>query len=276
MAVHCVYLDADAFMVCLTHAFSTEREEVMGLLIGEVDEKRICRISAVIMLRRSDKQEDRVEISPEQLSAASTRAEQLAVELQRPMRVIGWYHSHPHITVWPSHVDVRTQAMYQMMDEGFIGLIFSVFNEEKTTKKQQIQLTCFQSINQSPEGEPPQYLRLEVPVHVVPTQTIGKACLQSLVELPQILQQEEAEAYEKTKKITDLDLLTRIHNSSVYTNSLCQTMEVMTGPLIQALESRLERNKIRTVELQKEKEDLLRQLNQPAPSPTSPSKITSV
>lgn len=23
---------------------------------------------------------------------------------QRPMRVIGWYHSHPHITVWPSHV----------------------------------------------------------------------------------------------------------------------------------------------------------------------------
>jgi len=20
------------------------------------------------------------------------------------MRVIGWYHSHPHITVWPSHV----------------------------------------------------------------------------------------------------------------------------------------------------------------------------
>lgn len=23
---------------------------------------------------------------------------------KRPMRVIGWYHSHPHITVWPSHV----------------------------------------------------------------------------------------------------------------------------------------------------------------------------
>lgn len=39
------------------------------------------------------------------------------------------YHSHPHITVMPSHVDVRTQAMYQTMDEGFIGLIFSVFNQ---------------------------------------------------------------------------------------------------------------------------------------------------
>ena len=30
--------------------------------------------------------------------------------------------------------DVQTQAMYQMMDEGFIGLIFSVFNEDKNTK----------------------------------------------------------------------------------------------------------------------------------------------
>ena len=31
-----VKIQADAFMVCLTHALSTDREEVMGLLIGEV------------------------------------------------------------------------------------------------------------------------------------------------------------------------------------------------------------------------------------------------
>ena len=31
-----VKLSADAFMVCLSHALSTEEEEVMGLLIGEV------------------------------------------------------------------------------------------------------------------------------------------------------------------------------------------------------------------------------------------------
>ena len=41
----------------------------------KLDEKKVSRISAVIMLRRSDKQPDRVEISPEQLSAASTEAE---------------------------------------------------------------------------------------------------------------------------------------------------------------------------------------------------------
>ena len=36
--------------------------------------------------------------------------------------------SHPHITVLPSHVDVRTQAAYQMLDEGFVGIIISAFN----------------------------------------------------------------------------------------------------------------------------------------------------
>ena len=36
MAVDTVKIEADAYMVCLTHALSTEREEVMGLLIGEV------------------------------------------------------------------------------------------------------------------------------------------------------------------------------------------------------------------------------------------------
>ncbi len=39
------------------------------------------------------------------------------------------YHSHPHITVLPSHVDVRTQAMYQKLDEGFVGIIISAFNQ---------------------------------------------------------------------------------------------------------------------------------------------------
>lgn len=36
---------------------------------------RIVHIHSVIILRRSDKRKDRVEISPEQLSAASTEAE---------------------------------------------------------------------------------------------------------------------------------------------------------------------------------------------------------
>ncbi|KAL1447645.1 hypothetical protein MTO96_028450 [Rhipicephalus appendiculatus] len=158
-----VNLSADVYMVCLSHALSTEKEEVMGLLIGEIDETKVAHISAVILLRRSDKRKDRVEISPEQLSDASTQAETLAINLRKPMRVLGWYHSHPHITVWPSHVDVQTQAIYQMMDEGFVGLIFSVFSEDATSKLNQVQITCFQSVNQASNGEPQRYVRMEIP-----------------------------------------------------------------------------------------------------------------
>ncbi|XP_075576620.1 lys-63-specific deubiquitinase BRCC36 isoform X2 [Pelecanus crispus] len=279
MAVQAVHLEADAFLVCLNHALSTEKEEVMGLCIGEVqgpggatpgrdrrrvgtpreevDTSRIVHIHSVIILRRSDKRKDRVEISPEQLSAASTEAERLAEMTGRPMRVVGWYHSHPHITVWPSHVDVRTQAMYQMMDQGFVGLIFSCFIEDKNTKTGRILYTCFQSVQAQKSSE---YERIEIPIHVVPHETIGKVCLESAVELPKILCQEEQDAYRRIHSLTHLDSVTKIHNGSVFTKNLCSQMSAISGPLLQWLEDRLEQNKQRVQELQQEKEQLLEEL----------------
>jgi BRCA1/BRCA2-containing complex subunit 3 len=73
-------------------------------LAFQIDSKKVAHISAVVMLRRSDKRKDRVEISPEQLTNAAIQADKLTHELGQPVRVLGWYHSHPHITVWPSHV----------------------------------------------------------------------------------------------------------------------------------------------------------------------------
>ncbi|NXR59257.1 BRCC3 deubiquitinase, partial [Rhadina sibilatrix] len=305
MAVQAVHLEADAFLVCLNHALSTEKEEVMGLCIGEVppaegrlrggvgggaayavDTSRIVHIHSVIILRRSDKRKDRVEISPEQLSAASTEAEMLAEMTGRPMRVVGWYHSHPHITVWPSHVDVRTQAMYQMMDQGFVGLIFSCFIEDKNTKTGRILYTCFQSIQAQKSSDfhltikiqdkyvdiecssvpvssgtcSQKYERIEIPIHVVPHETIGKVCLESAVELPKILCQEEQDAYRRIHSLTHLDSVTKIHNGSVFTKNLCSQMSAISGPLLQWLEDRLEQNKQRVQELQQEKEQLLEEL----------------
>uniref|UniRef100_H3B4B9 BRCA1/BRCA2-containing complex subunit 3 n=1 Tax=Latimeria chalumnae TaxID=7897 RepID=H3B4B9_LATCH len=282
MAVQAVHLESDAFLVCLNHALSTEKEEVMGLCIGEVDTNRIVHIHSVIILRRSDKRKDRVEISPEQLSAASTEAERLAEMTGRPMRVVGWYHSHPHITVWPSHVDVRTQAMYQMMDQGFVGLIFSCFIEDKNTKTGRILYTCFQSVqaqkgsdsmgapdaswaerHRAAEGTKSfcRYERIEIPIHVVPHETIGKVCLESAVELPKILCQEEQDAYRRIHSLTHLDPITKIHNGSVFTKNLCSQMSAISGPLLQWLEDRLDQNKQRILELQREKEQLQQELS---------------
>ncbi|XP_054976087.1 lys-63-specific deubiquitinase BRCC36 [Sorex araneus] len=284
-AVQAVHLESDAFLVCLNHALSTEKEEVMGLCIGELnddtspqrsdskfayggsdphtvaeksDTVRIVHIHSVIILRRSDKRKDRVEISPEQLSAASTEAERLAELTGRPMRVVGWYHSHPHITVWPSHVDVRTQAMYQMMDQGFVGLIFSCFIEDKNTKTGRVLYTCFQSIQAQKNSE---YERIEIPIHIVPHVTIGKVCLESAVELPKILCQEEQDAYRRIHSLTHLDSVTKIHNGSVFTKNLCSQMSAVSGPLLQWLEDRLEQNQQLLQELQQEKEALMQELS---------------
>ena len=139
----------------------------MGLLLGEMKDNRVAYICSTYAMRRSDKRPDRVEISPEQLSAAAIEAERLAAELQRPIQVLGWYHSHPHITVWPSHVDVRTQADYQLLDPNFIGLILSCFNQ--ADKKSTMQLICFQSFNKAPSGEPSRFEHIELPLRVVPT-----------------------------------------------------------------------------------------------------------
>nr|XP_034341415.1 lys-63-specific deubiquitinase BRCC36 isoform X3 [Arvicanthis niloticus] len=224
----------------------------------KMDTIRIVHIHSVIILRRSDKRKDRVEISPEQLSAASTEAERLAELTGRSMRVVGWYHSHPHITVWPSHVDVRTQAMYQMMDQGFVGLIFSCFIEDKNTKTGRVLYTCFQSIQAQKSSE---YERIEIPIHIVPHITIGKVCLESAVELPKILCQEEQDAYRRIHSLTHLDSVTKIHNGSVFTKNLCSQMSAVSGPLLQWLEDRLEQNQQHLQELQQEKEELMEELS---------------
>lgn len=97
------------------------------------------------------------------------------------MRVVGWYHSHPHITVWPSHVgkkkrckslfhliqfssvlDIGTQATYQMMDSLFVGVIFSVYQGDPRIRSNQVQLTCFQAQTQA-DGK---LERREVPLFI--------------------------------------------------------------------------------------------------------------
>ncbi|XP_063242777.1 lys-63-specific deubiquitinase BRCC36-like [Bacillus rossius redtenbacheri] len=257
MALNSVCMTSDVYLVCLQHALSTEKEEVMGLLIGEIDSKKTLHISAVVVLRRSDKRKDRVEISPEQLSNAAVHAERLSHELNQPMRVLGWYHSHPHITVCPSHIDVTTQAMYQMMDKYFVGIIFSVFSETKTTKEQQVQVTCFQSLNKNPDCEPPAYVQVEVPLHFVPASRLSRPCLQSMIELPEILFQEEKDCYDATRRLQYLSVVDQLNNDAVFTKAMCHITEMLTAPLVKSLEQRRTLCRRRLDELLREREQIM-------------------
>ncbi|XP_029679606.1 lys-63-specific deubiquitinase BRCC36 [Formica exsecta] len=239
-----VELQTDVYMVCLQHALSTENFEVMGLLIGNFA-CGIAKISAVIILRRLDKKKDRVEISSEQLLKAAAEAERLTVELNRPMRVLGWYHSHPHITVCPSHVDVRTQATYQTMDHSFVGLIFSVFSEGKESKEHEIFLNCFQSDN----GE-----ATEIPLEIVHTPDISDRCLRTMTDLSKILVQEEEDMAEACKDHPDV--LASIHNNAVRTRALVHITDIITKPLVQTFEKRIALNKLRATHLKRQLQEL--------------------
>ena len=124
-----------------------------------------------------------MEISAEQLGQASSKAEEMGKECGRELRIIGWYHSHPHITVWPSHVDVRTQFIYQQMDPNFVGLIFSGFHNDPSMVGR-VEITCFQSVFSDATTS---HTRHEVPLDLIPCADLQPTTLQALRSLPEAL-----------------------------------------------------------------------------------------
>jgi BRCA1/BRCA2-containing complex subunit 3 len=75
------FVGHDAWLTCSSHAMSTEKQEVMGLLLGRwlVDARGVGTVAVVesaMVLARTDRRKDRVEVGYEQLAAASEMAEQ--------------------------------------------------------------------------------------------------------------------------------------------------------------------------------------------------------
>ena len=118
----------------MAHALTSEAEEIMGLLLGDVvdmggqgkGEKQLkARIWSVSLHRREQavRSDDRVEISPEQLAAASSEAERLSEELGIHTRVVGWWDFSRALpsTRSPSHLLVpyslrETSLRYQRLE----------------------------------------------------------------------------------------------------------------------------------------------------------------
>ncbi|KAG1674049.1 hypothetical protein FOA52_000355 [Chlamydomonas sp. UWO 241] len=226
----------EVLLTCMTHALTTESEEIMGLLLGDIEHRdngdTVTRVWMAYPQIRTDRRKDRVETSPEQMARSSAHAERLSRETGIRTRVVGWYHSHPHITVLPSHVDLRTQAMYQILDESFVGLIFSVFNGDAVARSSRVQLTAFQAVSPGQSGailgsplgshelsgldsptkaaikasmdsvaaahqQPNALVRREVPIAISPPRNKVEQSLGDFVVMQRILMMEERSAYQK-------------------------------------------------------------------------------
>jgi len=201
MSLVLVEVSLDAYHACLEHVMFHQGQEMMGLLFGQcvqLDDgtnDRVIRFHASKVMKRKDKRPDRVEISPEDLSLGMVDADELNTVIngceqsnakrnqmtddgdsqEQPLQVrcLGWYHSHPKITVWPSHVDLGTQAKLQAMDPHFVGLIFATYLETTTAKgpgqaptsSLNTELVAFQSVRDEVTGG---LERKVVPVITVP------------------------------------------------------------------------------------------------------------
>ncbi|RRT52758.1 hypothetical protein B296_00043360, partial [Ensete ventricosum] len=79
MSLTSVKMAEEVWLTCLTHALTTETEEIMGLLLGDIQYSNSGNATALIWgaspQMRSDRRKDRVETNPELLAAASAQAE---------------------------------------------------------------------------------------------------------------------------------------------------------------------------------------------------------
>eukprot|EP00299_Pterocystis_sp_00344_P018138 c9062_g1_i1.p1 GENE.c9062_g1_i1~~c9062_g1_i1.p1 ORF type:complete len:234 (-),score=56.06 c9062_g1_i1:741-1442(-) len=216
----------------------------MGLLVGEFEgDPAVATVWAMTFLIRSDKQSDRVEVSVEQMIAGQEEAERLAQRHHRAIRVIGWYHSHPHITIHPSHIDLATQESYQQLNKNFVGLIFSVYNDNSSTKQGCLQVTAFQSTTLSETDR--QIVAEYIPISFLSTGAGEQHFMIRLIELQQTLLKEEAIAFTaavgKPDDWTTVHPLQLHHHSSVYLKSLCTVTDVGLLPLLHLIDCKIDR-----------------------------------
>jgi proteasome lid subunit RPN8/RPN11 len=236
-----VALSRDVFWACMNHALTTEHEEIMGLILGSVDASGTATVTRSLVLTRKVKLKDRVEVGYEDLAGASAIAEMYSEMDQVYCRVLGWYHSHPHITVFPSHVDVRTQGQYQQLDSYFVGLIFSVFDKGGSG------VCAFQASFENGDWK-----RIEIPISIIeralPRQPRR---LDGLLQLQYELMQEycglsNAPATSLTSSFMEQQRLLSSRKLAI-----SEVLETQSLPLLSALRSK-------RLSLQREKEYLIR------------------
>ena len=244
-----VTICAKSHKLCKLCPFLTHIVQVMGLYIGSM-EGEVAMVRSLIPIRRTTKEKDRVEIDPNDLVSASEKAENVG------LRVIGWYHSHPHITVHPSHIDLATQYSYQSMDPNFFGLIFSVFNYDNKVGQDTREVIAFRTVLMD-TGHTCQYLQ----VHTSMPEGEGGASkldvASAVSSISMILMNEENEEYSRYSGDGEVD---DISNGATHLARLAHQAEMVGSAGLEAMEVLLAMQKEKIKVLQTRKAKLKQQL----------------
>eukprot|EP01088_Endostelium_zonatum_P020396 TRINITY_DN7496_c0_g1_i1.p1 TRINITY_DN7496_c0_g1~~TRINITY_DN7496_c0_g1_i1.p1 ORF type:complete len:262 (-),score=54.03 TRINITY_DN7496_c0_g1_i1:107-892(-) len=248
-----IKITTEVYLACLSHTLTTEREEIMGLLFGTVDhvnQEVLVTIYSISLQLRSDKRPDRVEIDPLELLKAPAEAEKLSKTHNIPLKVVGWYHSHPHITCLPSAVDLRTQEAYQS-NGTWVGLIFSAFYTDQE-QNQMLQMLAFQSIHSE---------QIAIPIEIIkPNPAVQIDVMKKLVDIGSLMKQEGEGTWRKwSQNEEEGKSLSKVVSDAIYVKNLSKLLEYGSIPLMGLLAQKVDENKERIEKLQQEKQFYLQQ-----------------
>ena len=200
----------------------------MGLYIGSM-EGQVAKVQSLIPVRRTTKEKDRVEIDPADLVAASQKAEVMG------LRVVGWYHSHPHITVHPSHIDLATQYNYQSLDSDFFGLIFSVFNFDNKLQQDTREVIAFRT-ERTDAGNTCQYLQIQTMMSNEDREATKLDVTSAVSKISRILMKEEDEEHSRYSAQGEIE---DFSNGAVLLARLANQAEIVGSAGLDAMEELL-------------------------------------
>lgn len=208
-------------------------------------------------------------MSEMQLVKSGEFASDFGESLGRTTRVVGWYHSHPNITIPPSHVDIGTQGGFELMDRDFVGIIVGPFHliTKNDMTRGRTSLIAFQSkradsrSDQAYENLPLSIMpAAQIFVDTIQYKKVLHGCLTNLCRLQKMIGREELSLYKSTtfniptrdthreedEEEDDEDSddwvqiahdpLRAMYNASVYNKGLLRLLNQLTLPLLHTLE----------------------------------------
>ncbi|KYQ96683.1 Mov34/MPN/PAD-1 family protein [Tieghemostelium lacteum] len=141
-----VKISAIALLKMVMHARSGGKLEVMGLLMGKVENNTMIVMDSFALPVEGT--ETRVNAQSE---ANEYMVEYLTLITQtgRLENALGWYHSHPGYGCWLSGIDVSTQMVNQQYSEPWLGI---VIDPTRTISAGKVEIGAFRTY---PQGYKP-------------------------------------------------------------------------------------------------------------------------
>ncbi|AAS50625.1 ABL146Cp [Eremothecium gossypii ATCC 10895] len=111
-------LSALACMKILRHAFDGGDMEVLGMLLGYVQDEMIVVVDSYRLPVEGT--ETRVNA---QMESYEYTVQYLETAVPEGLAIVGWYHSHPGYGCWLSGIDAETQTLNQNFQDPYLAIV---------------------------------------------------------------------------------------------------------------------------------------------------------